>query len=207
MKDKYDIPFINVSFFGIEDTAKALYDTADFFNDDDIRSNTEALVKHEIEAVKSTLNEYRQLCEGKKAALYVGGAFKAISLVKALRLIGMQTVLAGTQTGNQDDYEDLRKVSDEGTVIVDDSNPLELSHFLIKKKVDLLIGGVKERPIAYKMGIGFCDHNHERKIALAGFIGMVNFAKEVAGSVSSPVWKFAPWRQTPASLPSDNSST
>jgi len=56
--------------------------------------------------------------------------------------------------------------------------PLELSAFLEEKDVDLFIGGVKERPIAYKLGVGFCDHNHERKIPLAGFIGMVNFARE-----------------------------
>jgi len=55
-----------------------------------------------------------------------------------------------------------------------------------------LIGGVKERPIAYKLGIAFCDHNHERKIPLAGFEGMVNFCREVYSSVLSPVWKYSP---------------
>jgi nitrogenase molybdenum-iron protein alpha/beta subunit len=44
------------------------------------------------------------------------------------------------------------------------------------------------------VGIGFCDHNHERKEPLAGFIGMLNFAKEVYASVASPVWQFAPRR-------------
>ena len=78
---------------------------------------------------------------------------------------------------------------DEGTILVDDTNPLELSRFLQEKEVDLFIGGVKERPIAYKLGIGFCDHNHERKMALAGFEGMLNFAREVHCSVMSPVWK------------------
>ena len=71
-------------------------------------------------------------------------------------------------------------------------NPLELSHFVREKNVDLFIGGVKERPIAYKLGIGFCDHNHERKEALAGFDGMLNFAREVHRSVMSPVWKLVP---------------
>jgi nitrogenase molybdenum-cofactor synthesis protein NifE len=51
---------------------------------------------------------------------------------------------------------------------------------------------VKERPIAFKLGIGFCDHNHERKEALAGFEGMLNFAREVYRSVMSPVWKLVP---------------
>jgi nitrogenase molybdenum-cofactor synthesis protein NifE len=55
-----------------------------------------------------------------------------------------------------------------------------------------LIGGVKERPIAFKLGLGFCDHNHERKEALAGFQGMVNFAREVHRTVMSPVWKLTP---------------
>jgi nitrogenase molybdenum-cofactor synthesis protein NifE len=44
------------------------------------------------------------------------------------------------------------------------------------------------------MGIAFCDHNHERKEALAGFEGMLNFAREVHASVMSPVWKFSPAR-------------
>jgi nitrogenase molybdenum-cofactor synthesis protein NifE len=194
MKKIYGIPHINVSFFGIEDTAKALYDTADFFNNEAISENTRNLVSTEIALIRPLLQEYRKLCQGKRAGLYVGGAFKAISLVKAMRHLGISTVLAGTQTGNKEDYEMLKTVCDNGTIIVDDSNPVELSHFLIEKKVDLFIGGVKERPLAYKLGIGFCDHNHERKIGLAGFEGMVNFAREVSNSLNSPVWKFISWR-------------
>jgi nitrogenase molybdenum-cofactor synthesis protein NifE len=129
---------------------------------------------------------------GKKAAIYVGGAFKAFSLVKALRHLGMQTMMVGSQTGTADDYRLLKDLCDEGTIIVDDTNPLEISEFLQEKAVDLFIGGVKERPIAYKLGVGFCDHNHERKEALAGFTGMLNFAKEVHASVMSPVWQFVP---------------
>jgi nitrogenase molybdenum-cofactor synthesis protein NifE len=64
--------------------------------------------------------------------------------------------------------------------------------------VDLFIGGVKERPLAYKLGVAFCDHNHERKRALAGFEGMVNFAEEVHASTMSPVWQFARRRRPPA---------
>ena len=107
----------------------------------------------------------------------------------------MKTVMVGSQTGNSDDYEQLRELCDEGTIIVDDSNPLELSGFLEEKEVDVFIGGVKERPIAYKLGMGFCDHNHERKEALAGFEGMVNFAREVHCTVMSPVWQFTARRR------------
>ena len=130
--------------------------------------------------------------QGKRAAVYVGGAFKAFSLVRSLRTLGIKTVVVGSQTGDKQDYELLRELCDEGTVLIDDANPLELSKFVQEKDVDLLIGGVKERPIAYKLGLGFCDHNHERKEALAGFQGMVNFAREVHRTLMSPVWRWTP---------------
>jgi len=194
MKDAYGIPFKRVSYFGIEDMSRALYDVAGFFGDPDVSAKTERLVYDEVSALLPTLAGYRKDLEGRKAAIYVGGSFKAFSLVKALRHLGMDTVVVGSQTGSADDYDYLKEITDEGTIICDDANPLELSRFILEKGADLLIGGVKERPIAYKMGIAFCDHNHERKEALAGFEGMANFAREVHASVTSPVWKYSPAR-------------
>jgi nitrogenase molybdenum-cofactor synthesis protein NifE len=195
MKEKYGIPYIRASYFGIEDMAKALYDVADHFVDQpQIKTRAQDLVRDEVNAIYPQLQEIRADLAGKKAAIYVGGAFKVFSLIKALRYFGMQVVLAGSQTGNKEDYETLRAMCDQGTVILDDANPLELSKYIVEKKADLFIGGVKERPIAYKLGIGFCDHNHERKIPLAGFQGMLHFAREIHTSVTSPIWQFVPFR-------------
>jgi nitrogenase molybdenum-cofactor synthesis protein NifE len=194
LQQDYDIPFKRVSFFGIEDMASALYETVKFFKDPLLMTRTQDLVRGEVAEIMPKLRQYRQSLSGKKAAVYVGGAFKAFSLIRALRLLGMQTVVVGSQTGDKDDYRQLQEISDPGTIIVDDSNPLELARFCLEKEVDLFIGGVKERPIAYKLGIGFCDHNHERKEPLAGFIGMLNFAREVYSTVASPVWNLIPHR-------------
>ncbi len=194
LEEEYAIPHRRVSFFGIEDTAAAIYDTAAIFGDPDLARRARDLVGQELARIQPELRRYRKILKGKKAAIYVGGAFKAFSLVRALRTLGMRTVLVGSQTGNPQDYAQLKELCDPGTVIVDDSNPLELAKFCLELDVDLFIGGVKERPIAYKLGIGFCDHNHERKEALAGFEGMLNFAKEVHASVMSPIWKFTPRR-------------
>jgi nitrogenase molybdenum-cofactor synthesis protein NifE len=192
MQEKYGTPFIRVSYFGIEDMAKSLYDVAEFFKDENIFRRSQELIYKEVETIMPELRRYREKLEGKRAAVYTGGAFKAFSLVRSLRTLGMKTVIVGSQTGNKEDYQLLRELCDEGTILVDDTNPLELSHFVQEKGVDLFIGGVKERPIAYKLGIGFCDHNHERKEALAGFEGMLNFAREVHRSVMSPVWRLVP---------------
>jgi nitrogenase molybdenum-cofactor synthesis protein NifE len=195
MQDKYNIPYIRVSYFGIEDMSNALYEVAKFFENDTMMAAARDLVHDELRRLLPVLKEYKEKLAGHKAAIYVGGAFKAISLIKALRLIGVQTVMVGSQTGSKDDYNLIKDICDEGTIIVDDSNPIELQHFIREKGADIFIGGVKERPIAHKLGIGFCDHNHERKEALAGYTGMLNFAREIYATASSPVWQFVKHRK------------
>ena len=193
MEEAYGIPYIRVSYFGIEDTSDALYDVASFFKDEPkIMKRTQALVQEEVSVIVPGLAQLKKDLEGKRAAIYVGGAFKAFSLIKALKHLGMEVALVGSQTGNVDDYKLLKEMCNPGTVILDDANPLELAKYVLEKDVHLFIGGVKERPIAYKLGIGFCDHNHERKIPLAGFEGMTNFAKEVHETVTSPIWDLVP---------------
>jgi nitrogenase molybdenum-cofactor synthesis protein NifE len=190
MEKKYNIPFMRVSYFGIEDMSDALYQVARHFESDQMMGRAIELVRAEVGDLIPKLSKYKASLTGKKAAIYVGGAFKAISLIKALRMIGVETVVVGSQTGNKDDYKIMKEISEEGTILVDDTNPLELTQFVKETKAEILIGGVKERPIAYKLGIDFCDHNHERKLALAGYEGMLNFAKEIYATAMSPVFQF-----------------
>lgn len=201
MEDGYGIPSMRVSYFGVEDMAQALYDVAEHFKENPkILEQARELVSEELEILLPKLKFYKEALQGKKAAIYVGGTFKAFSLVKAFRLLGMEVVMVGSQTGTEEEYRELAEITDPGTIIVDDTNPLELTSFLEEKPVDIFVGGVKERPIAYKLGVGFCDHNHERKEALAGFSGMLNFAREVHSSVMSPVWRFT-YQKTGQGLP------
>jgi nitrogenase molybdenum-cofactor synthesis protein NifE len=193
MQEEYGIPFHRVSYFGLEDMAAALYKAAEFFSDEpSVLKAAQQLVRDELAELLPVLARAKVRLAGKKAAVYVGGGFKAISLIKALRHLGIKTVVVGSQTGSPEDYETLRQVADPGTVIVDDSNPVELARFCRETGADVFLGGVKERPLAYKLGLAFVDHNHERKIPLAGFVGMANFAKEVEASVLSPVWRLVP---------------
>ncbi|HEX2919592.1 MAG TPA: nitrogenase iron-molybdenum cofactor biosynthesis protein NifE [Bacteroidales bacterium] len=190
MEMKYNIPYRRVSYFGIEDMSDALYEVARFFNSRPMLDKAIELVREEVIDLLPKLKHYEEALTGKKAAIYVGGAFKAISLIKALRMIGVKTVVVGSQTGNKEDYRIMKELCDEGTILVDDTNPLELTKFVKETKADILIGGVKERPIAFKLGLGFCDHNHERKMPLAGYEGMLNFAGEIYATAMSPVFRF-----------------
>jgi nitrogenase molybdenum-cofactor synthesis protein NifE len=186
MEEEYGMAFMRVSYFGVEDMAESLYNVARFFADKDpeIMVRTADLVKSEL----TDLSAPEARCASARKR----------HLLEALRFFFGKAFRLGDGCGagrfpdrHKEDYRELRDHR-RRTIIVDDSNPLELASFLQEKDVDIFVGGVKERPIAYKLGVGFCDHNHERKEALEGFVGMLNFAKEVYSTVMSPVWRFVP---------------
>ncbi|MDR2671794.1 MAG: nitrogenase iron-molybdenum cofactor biosynthesis protein NifE [Coriobacteriales bacterium] len=203
MQDILGIPYIRVSFYGIEDTVDSIMRIAQTLAAQtpgaDMRglvSRAEQFCLRESKRLNDALEPYRTRLVGNRAAIYVGGGFKAISLIRQFRELDMDTVMVGTQTGRPEDYEVIRALVSPGCIVLDDANPAELEKFMVEKGADILVGGVKERPLAYKLGVAFCDHNHERKYPLAGFVGVENFAQEINRSVNSPVWRYANKRQS-----------
>jgi len=194
METEMGIPSVRVSFFGIEDTTASLLRVADSLGRDDILNNARLFTTKKTAEILPVIEKYKPCLQGKKAAIFVGGGFKAISLIRQFNEIGMETVVVGTQTGKKDDYDTIGSLVDADTVILDDANPAELERFMTEKQADILVGGVKERPLAYKLGMAFCDHNHERKHPLAGFEGIENFVKEIHQSINSPVWQYVKGR-------------
>jgi nitrogenase molybdenum-cofactor synthesis protein NifE len=187
MEKKYGIPSLKVNFFGLEQTVNSLREIADFFGDPEMIQKTERIIQKGLKEVEHKTDEYRERLDGKTVALYVGGN-KAWSLVRAFEELGMDVMMSGTKNGIREDYERIKEAVRDGTIIVDDANSTELARLLKKYRPNLLISGAKEKYIALKLGVPFCDFNHDRISAFAGFNGFVNFAKEVDASVSSPVF-------------------
>lgn len=203
MEERYAIPYKRISFFGLQDMASALRTAAEFFDSSEMKEKAEEIIVRETARVTPRIERHHVRVSGKKAAIYMGGAAKAVSLVRAFQEMGMDVVIIGTQTGDRDDYEKIAYIVKDGTVIIDDANPLELKELLIKQGADLLVAGVKERFLAYKLGIAFCDFNHDRTISFEGFDGMVNFAREVDITINSPVWQLPVKRESPIAGRSD----
>ena len=157
---------------------------------------TREIVRTEIGAIMPELNRIKAELAGKRAAIYVGGAFQGVFPDQGPALPGHDRGAGG--------------FSDPATKVITPHcsrcamtaplswtmpTPWSFPSISLRRRPTCSSAGVKERPIAFKMGIGFCDHNHERKIPLAGFDGMLQFAREVHTSVTSPVWQFVPTRK------------
>ncbi|KZX15555.1 nitrogenase molybdenum-iron protein alpha chain [Methanobrevibacter cuticularis] len=187
MEKKYGIPSLKVNFFGIESTITSITEIVEFFDHEEMKIKANNLIENGLKNLDEKLREYKQRLNGKTVALYVGGN-KAWSLVRAFEELGMNVIMSGTKNGIKEDYENIRDVVKEGTLIVDDANSTELMRLLKKYKPNLLISGAKEKYIALKLGVSFCDFNHDRISAFAGFKGFLEFAKEVDAAVSTSVW-------------------
>ncbi|MDR3291974.1 MAG: nitrogenase iron-molybdenum cofactor biosynthesis protein NifE [Methanobrevibacter sp.] len=187
MEKKYGTPSLKVNFFGISSTINSITEIVEFFDDDEMKMRAEILIESMTKNLDEELKEYRQRLNNKTVALYAGGN-KSWSLVRAFEELGMEVVLSGTKNGMKEDYERIMEVVKVGTVVVDDANSTELMKLLKKYKPNLLISGAKEKYIALKLKIGFCDFNHDRISAFAGFKGFLEFAKEVDAAVSTTVW-------------------
>ena len=95
MEDRYGIPYTQVSFFGLDDTIESLEEIARLTGSDTVMDRVNALVARKRAEVEPILDAYKRRLAGKTAAIYVGGGFKAISLIKQFNSLGIKTVDGG----------------------------------------------------------------------------------------------------------------
>lgn len=124
MERKFGIPWIKVNFLGAEATKKTLRKIAQFFESKKLSDRVEEVIAQEMLALKPVQDEIKARCQGKKAALFVGGS-RAHHYQDLFRDIGMEIVSAGYEFAHRDDYEG-RKVLPTIKVDADSRNIEEL---------------------------------------------------------------------------------
>jgi nitrogenase molybdenum-cofactor synthesis protein NifE len=203
MKKKYGIPYLEESFYGMTDTAKALRDMArelDLANggegDTTMRDRVEALVADEEARCRLRIAPHRARLEGKRAVLFTGGV-KTWSMVSALRELGVEILAAGTQNSTLEDFHRMKALMHKDANIIDDTSTKGLLGIMRDKLPDLVVAGGKTKFLALKTRTPFLDINHGRAHPYAGYEGMVTFARQLDLTVTNPIWPAlsapAPW--------------
>jgi nitrogenase molybdenum-cofactor synthesis protein NifE len=79
MEQRYGIPFIRVSYFGLEDVSQALYDVAQRFSAEPaILARTKELVREEMQRVYPQLQAMKPALSGKEGGYLCGRRFQGI---------------------------------------------------------------------------------------------------------------------------------
>lgn len=194
MQAKYNTPYINVTLFGLKAMAQALRDTAAFFG---LEAQAEAVIERELARVMPQIEYYRQRLQGKRVFIYQG-APRAWHWIELLRELGMETVVAATTFGHDDDYQKIFSKIQEGGLIIDNPNVPEIEEILADHTPDLFISGNKEKYVAHKLGVPFVNGHTYDTGPYAGFSGMVNFARDIDKALNSPVWRLLRAQGRPA---------
>ncbi len=195
MEERYGMPYSEVSFFGMENTSRALREAARLIGDPAIIRRTEEVIAEEEGRIRRELDACRSLLDGKRAVVYTGGV-KSWSMILALRDLGIEVTACGTKKSSLSDIEKMRELIGEERIL-NDTSPANIMRKMRETNADILIAGGRNQYLANKEKIPFIDVNQEKHTPYAGYAGILNMAHDIIKTIDSPVWKSvkreAPW--------------
>ncbi len=196
MEERYGIPYIEESFYGIEDINRCLRNIAAKLGDSELQERTEQLIADETAKLDIELALFRDRLKGKRVVLYTGGV-KSWSIVSAAKDLGMEVVATSTKKSTEEDKARIKELLGKDGITLEKGNPQEILRIIRETQADMLIAGGRNQYTALKARIPFLDINQERHHAYAGYQGMIEMAQEIDEALYSPIWeqvrKPAPW--------------
>ena len=210
MQKTYGMPYLEESFYGMTDTAKALRDIAreldNIVNGLEKRimqDRVERLIEEEEAKCRAAIAPYRARLAGKSAVLFTGGV-KTWSMVNSLSELGVEILAAGTQNSTLEDFYRMKGLMHQDAKIIEDTSTAGLLAVMRDKLPDLIVAGGKTKFLALKTKTPFMDINHGRTHPYAGYEGMVTFARQLDMTVNNPIWPVlnapAPWEKSAEQL-------
>lgn len=200
MEERYNIPFFEGSFYGIEDMSDSLRQIAKLLVDRgapvDLIDRTEIIVRREEARAWQQLEQYKARLTGKRVLLITGGV-KSWSVVAALQEVGLDIVGTSTKKSTKEDKERIKEIMGDDAHMFDDMTPREMYKMLKDARADIMLSGGRTQFVALKAKMPWLDINQERHHAYAGYVGMIDLVREIDKALYNPIWeqvrKPAPW--------------
>ncbi|MBF0336046.1 MAG: nitrogenase iron-molybdenum cofactor biosynthesis protein NifE [Alphaproteobacteria bacterium] len=200
MRERWDIPFFEGSFYGVSDTSTALRTLAAMLVErgapQDLIPRAEALIAEEEARVWARLAPYRERLAGKRVLLYTGG-HKSWSVVSALTEIGMTIIGTSVRKSTEGDKQRVRDILGDDANMYDAIPPKDMYRMLKDGEADIMLSGGRTQFIALKAKRPWVDMNQERHAAYAGYQGIVALVEDIDRALANPIWeqvrKPAPW--------------
>lgn len=187
MQDRYGIPYIEASIYGVADMDQLLRAIAQQLGDPALQERVEELIATEAARLKLALAPYRQRLEGKRIVLYTGGV-KSWSIISAAKDLGLEVVATSTKKSTAEDKARIKTLLGKDGIMLKKGNAQELLTIIAQTRADMLIAGGRNQYTALKARIPFLDINQERHHPYAGYVGMIELAKELDQALHSPIW-------------------
>ncbi len=201
MKETWDIPYYEGSFYGISDTSDALRNIARMLvaqgADPALVDRTEALIAEEEARAWARLEPYKARLAGRKVLLYTGGV-KSWSVIQALQEVGMEVVGSSVRKATEADKQRaLERLGGNEDKLADAITPKDMYAMFRDGKADMMLSGGRSQFVALKARTPWLDINQERHVGFAAYDGMVEMVNQIDLMINNPIWeqvrKPAPW--------------
>jgi nitrogenase molybdenum-iron cofactor biosynthesis protein NifE/nitrogenase molybdenum-iron cofactor biosynthesis protein NifN len=200
MKERWEIPYVEGSFYGIRDTSATLRAVArllvDRGADADLSARVETLIGEREASAWAALAPYRKRLEGRRVLLYTGGV-KSWSIVSALQELGMEVIGTSVRKSTEEDKTRIAELLGASGQMFESLPQREMHGKLKHGDADIMLSGGRTQFVALKAKVPWLDINQERQVAYAGYDGIVTLARQIDREIHNPVWREvrrpAPW--------------
>lgn len=198
MEEKYQIPYFEGSFYGVNETSSSLRNIARIIGESELITKVENLIDKEEADIFIKLAPYIKELKGLKAVLYTGGV-KSWSIITALQELGIEVVGVGTNKSSNEDIEKIKERVNADVELIENDGAASILKTVRERKADMIIAGGRNMYLALKERIPFLDINQERHHAYAGYSGLLRLAQQLVAALKNPVWELAnrkaPWEE------------
>lgn len=162
----------------------------------DLQERTEKLIAEETAALEEKLALYITRLQGKHIILSTG-SFKSWLIIFAAKKLGMEVIAILTKNNTEEDRIRVKSLLGQDGIILEENSPQEILQIINENQADMLIAEKCYQDTSLTARIPFIDINQERNHAYAGYIGILEVARELYAAFYTPVWEQvcqpAPW--------------
>ena len=195
MKEAWDIPWVEVSFYGRHATSDAIRSIVETFADGKLTRISEQFIAREEKSLNQALDSCRTVLKDKVALLDLKGkqSWQFIPMLKELNVrIAATAIYQCTQDDSEKVFELLKG---QGMVIRDPYE--ELEEIIEEETVDILLCDVHHYHAAAASKIAFMEVSPMLQTSFIGYTGVLSFAYELIQTLDDPffttVFQKAPW--------------
>ncbi len=193
MKEAFGIPYMKVSFYGLKSIAASLRKIGAFFGLPEER--VEEVIARGEQITLEKIFPWRREFVGKRAVIVLG-AHRLGPQGKMLRELGFEVEFAASIFGRREDHHEAQPLAG---MVTDNPGDEELERALWLLCPDIVLTNAREQWRPIKLGIPVLSFPQPKERGpYAGYVGLVNFARDLYRCLKAPVWKLL--RKEPLSI-------
>ena len=195
MKEMWDIPWVEVSFYGRHATSDAIRSIVEIFADGKLTRISEQFIAREEKSLHQALESCCTVLKDKVALLDLKGKY-SWQFIPMLKELNVRIAATAIYQCTQDDSEKVFELlKGQGMVIRDPYEELEA--MIEEESVDILLCDVHHYHAAAASRIAFMEVSPMLQTSFIGYTGVLSFAHELIQTLDDPffttVFHKAPW--------------